>query len=174
MSKPDDIKAAVVTLFQAMAGSSTYTYPPHGVYRSWGSWDDRILDPGLSGDKDVPTVVYGVRSEGKRHDEESSSQVMSCHMELLVLVARLVVDGVDDPTSAQPPLQDTIADALEADAVNALLSDVTLGGTVSNILVPGEGIQSENYTVLDEQLRPAWIARELRMTVQFSYVGASL
>lgn len=174
MSKPDTIKAAVVAVFQAMRDApESYTYPPHAVYRTWGLWDDRMLDPGLSGSADVPTVVYGVRSESKRHNEDSTGGGMLAHMELLVLAARQVLDGNDDPASAEAPLQDTIADALEADALLALLADVTLGALVNNVLVIGEGIQSENFLILDDNGRPAWIARELRMTVEYRYLASA-
>ena len=157
----EQIAAALVTSLEGIVGDggTTYWYTPSTVKRVTFFPEEQNLD--LSYD-----VIYLLRPGDEDIVEEETSQGCRGQAEFFLVVAYRHQVATENPFLEEAPTRWTIANRLVRDAVKCLLTDVTLGGLVINILTTSLSVDRDRYL-------PSWVIAELRFVVEYPFVGSA-
>lgn len=157
----EQIAAALETSLAAIVGDrgATYWYTPTVVKRVTFFPEEQDLDPTCD-------VIYLLRPGDEDIVEEETSAGCRGQMELFLVVAKLYKVPTENPFKEEAPTRWTVVNRLVRDAVRCLLSDVTVGGLVINVLTTSLSVDRDRYL-------PTWAIAELRFVVEYPFLASA-
>lgn len=157
----EQIADALVTSFEAISGDAGITYweTPSTVRRVAFFPEDQDL--GREYD-----VIYLLRPGDENVVEEGTSGMCRAEAEFFLVVAKQHNVPTENPWIESAPTRWTVANRLVRDVLRKLLSDVTLGGLVVNVVADSISIDRDRYL-------PNWVLAEIRFVVEYPFQAAT-